>query len=144
MNIDMNVKFNVKRRYIVNGQEYDSIAEMPDDVRQTYQKAATGALGVNPDGNLESKKRKIVFNGQEYESAEAMPPDVRQMYEEVIKMVRIKALSPDAIVGKPISLNFSKPITPESVLSPRLLMFGIMMIVFLTALLFFYQKGRGH
>ena len=134
MKINLNVKFDMGRKYVVNGKEYGSIEEMPADVRQTYEKATDSVLGI---------KKKIVFNGKEYENAEAMPSDVRQMYDELIKMVEMQRTSPDAAAGKPISFGFSKPTTPEPAISPRLLMFIMALIVFLGILYFFYRKSRG-
>lgn len=132
MEIDMNVKFNVKRKFIVNGKEYGSVEEMPANIRQSYEKA------------LESAKGKIVFNGQKYENVEAMPPDVRQMYDEMMRKLVEMRMSPDAVAEKPISFSFSKSTTPEPAISSRLLTFSIMLLIFLGILYFLYQKGHGH
>ena len=144
MKIDLNVKFNVNRKYIVNGKEYGSIEEMPENIRQTYEKA-TSSLRTNSGTSLEGTKKKIKFNGQEYENAEAMPLDVRQTYDEMMmKLVEMKGASPGVSAEKPISFSFSKSTTPEPAMSPRLLTFSIMLVVFLGILYFFYHKARGH
>ena len=107
MEINLNVKFNLKRKYIVNGKEYGSVEEMPANIRQIYEKAAS--RGTNLLAGLENTNKKIVFNGQEYENVESMPSDVRQMYDETIKMLEMKVASPDAVSGKPVSFSFSNP-----------------------------------
>ena len=145
MEINLNVKFNLKRKYIVNGKEYGSVEEMPANIRQIYEKALDSSLATNPGINPENTKKKIMFNGQEYENIEAMPSDVRQTYDELIKkLVEMKGASPDAVSGKPVSFSFSKSTTPEPVMSPRVLAVVILSIVFLGVLYFFYQKGHGH
>ena len=143
MKIDINVKFNAKRKYIVNGKEYGSIEEMPANIRRVYEKAAD-SLGTNLGASPGNTKKEIMFNGQKYENAEAMPPDVRQMYDELIMMVEMDRVSPGAVAEKPISFGFSKSTTPEPAIPPRLLTFSIILLVFLGILYFFYQKARGH
>ncbi|MCX5642987.1 MAG: hypothetical protein NTY10_07195 [Candidatus Omnitrophica bacterium] len=144
MEINMNVKFNLKRKYIVNGKEYGSVKEMPDNIRQVYEKALDSSLATNPGTNPGNIKKKIMFNGQEYENVEAMPPDVRQTYDELIRnLVEMKGLSSGAVARKPISFSFSKSTTPEPVISPRVLAVVILVLVLFGALYFLYQKGRG-
>jgi hypothetical protein len=84
----MDIKFNVKRKYVVNGKEYGSPEEMPAAIREAYEKAVGKAQGM-PHGNISSiSSGNIVFNGQEYESVGSMPPDVRQMYETIMNAVK--------------------------------------------------------
>ncbi len=128
--MDINVNFNVKRKYIVNGKEYGSVEEMPANIRQAYDKA------------LESRKGKIVFNGQKYENVEAMPPDVRQAYEEMMRKLIEMQMPSDAVAEKFVSFDFSKSATSEPAI-PRLLIFSIILIVFLGILYFFYRKAGG-
>ena len=141
----MEVKFNVKRKYIVNGNEYSSLDEMPAAIREAYEKAVGQAKGIE-HGNISSiSSGKIMFNGQEYESLNSMPPDIRQMYETVMKTVSEGKLSvtgdvdfkvdkkiPD--LGKEAALHSystSKPIAPKSFLSPAvLLLIGIVLALF--------------
>ncbi len=97
MAVELNVKFNVKRRYIINGKEYHSLEEMPGDVRQAYEKGIASSSGGHLKIGPASHKTKITFNGQEYESIEAMPPNIRQMYEQVMRAVETGTLSPEMI-----------------------------------------------
>jgi hypothetical protein len=126
----VDIKFNVKRKYVVNGKEYGSIEEMPAAIREAYEKAVGKAKGIE-HGNISSEK--IVFNGQEYESVNSMSADIRQMYETVMKTVNEGKLSVTGNVdfkfgkktpyrGKEAALDsysISKPIAPQSFLSSR-------------------------
>ena len=129
----MDVKFNVKYKFKVNGKEYSSLEEMPAPIRETYEKAVANSKGIE-HGNIPSVTAgKIIFNGQEYESMNAMPADIRQMYETVMKTVSEGKISVTGDVdfkfGKKIpdlgkrttldSYNISKPIVPKSFFSPR-------------------------
>jgi len=139
------IKFNVKRKYVVNGKEYGSLEEMPAAIRETYEKAVGKAHGTE-HGNIPAiSSQKIVFNGQEYESVDSMPLDIRQMYEKIMKSVGEGkvAVSGKAGINKDgTSVSFqkggvlnaytmSKPITPGSFFSPRLLIVGAAVIILL-------------
>ena len=80
----MNIKLNVKRKYKINGKEYTSIEEMPDEVRAVFQKAMDQQAGMGQTTHSSLTKAKIVFNGTEYYKIESMPQDVRQLYEKVL------------------------------------------------------------
>jgi hypothetical protein len=41
----MNVNVNVKRKFKVNGKEYNSIEEMPQDIRNAFEKAMASKTG---------------------------------------------------------------------------------------------------
>ena len=129
----MDVKFNVKYKFKVNGKEYGSLEEMPDNIREAYEKAVANSKGIE-HGNIPSVTAgKIIFNGQEYQSVDAMPADIRQMYETVMKTVSEGKISvtgdadfkfgnkiPDLGKGTTLdSYNISKPIAPKSFFSPR-------------------------
>lgn len=151
----MEVKFNVKRKYIVNGKEYASIEEMPADIRQLYEKAVSGKEGISNENISSLSAGKIVFNGQEYESVESMPFDIRQMYETVMKTVNEGKISltgnvdfkfgrktPELGQGSIVdSYNMSKPITPKSFFSLRLLIVGAVVIILLIGIYFVFITG---
>jgi hypothetical protein len=147
----MNVKFDVKYKFKVNGKEYGSLDEMPAPVRETYEKAVANKGGLE-HGNISSiNTGKIVFNGQEYASVDSMPADIRQMYETIMKTVKEDKLSltgnidfkiggkatDSKIAGGLDSYGMSKPIAPKSFFSPLVLIFlGIILVLF--AGLYFY------
>jgi len=81
----MPLKINVKTKIKFNGQEYNSVEDMPTEARQTYERALA-AFKSDPAAQSRSTT-KIVFNGREYGSVADMPADVRQLYEQVMGAV---------------------------------------------------------
>ena len=77
---------SIKIKIRVNGQEYSSVDEMPDDLRQIYEKALPGGV-----------PSKITFNGQKFSSVDEMPPEIRQKYEAVLGIVAIPLPTPTGI-----------------------------------------------
>jgi hypothetical protein len=151
----MDVKFNVKYKFKVNGKEYSSLEEMPAPIRETYEKAVANSKGIE-HGNIPSVTAgKIIFNGQEYESMNAMPADIRQMYETVMKTVSEGKISvtgdvdfkfgkkmPDLGKGTTFnSYNMSKPIAPQSFFSPRILTIIFAILAFLVGIYFLISIG---
>ena len=151
----MEVKFNVKRKYIVNGKEYASIEEMSADIRKAYESAVSGKEDV-PYENISSLSTgKIVFNGHEYDSVDLMPLNIRQMYETIMKSVQAGNIPSTVNVGlntgrKSISFknesvldsdSMSKPIVPKSIFSSRVFIVGAAVIMLLIGLYFLFYHG---
>lgn len=75
----------------VNGHHYDSIDQMPPDVREIYSKAMA-ALREPGTQNLSSLitkgivshtvKESITYNGREYKSFDELPPEARSLFEK--------------------------------------------------------------
>jgi hypothetical protein len=42
----MKVNFNIKRKIVVNGKEYNSVEDMPLELREAYEKAVGSGTGV--------------------------------------------------------------------------------------------------
>lgn len=63
-----------KKPIIVAGRAYNSVEEMPSEVRRVYD------LAVAAQNEADAVSIKIVFNGKEYPSLESMPEDVRKLY----------------------------------------------------------------
>jgi hypothetical protein len=82
----MGINFKVQIK--INGKEYSSAEEMPDDLRQIYEKAM--------QGNAQTATTKIKFNGQEFASLEAMPPEMRKLYEDAQGMIQAHSQEPAA------------------------------------------------
>jgi hypothetical protein len=152
----MDIKFDVKRKYVVNGKEYGSLEEMPAAMREVYEKAVGKAHGAE-HGNISSiSSDKIVFNGQEYDSVNAIPPDVRQMYETIMNAVKGEKGVPMEKSGFQIGFNVpgikdkgilatrginSKPIEPKSGFSPRVLIIAGAIIMFIIGLYILMSIG---
>jgi hypothetical protein len=77
----MGIKVNIKKNFVVNGKTFNSLEEMPDNLREAF---ASGSLRQSP-GIKFNTYTKITFNGQEYESIDAMPPDVQDLYKKVMQ-----------------------------------------------------------
>lgn len=73
------MNFNIKTKIKINSVEYASVDEMPDDIRQLYEKAM--------QGNTQKTTTKIKFNGVEYSRVEDMPLEVQKMYHAVMGVV---------------------------------------------------------
>lgn len=80
---NMGIEIDVKRKFVVNGKEYASLDELPDDIRRALQKTLKedkSKVEVNIDTS-------IVFNGKGYNGVDQMPAETRQAYEKVMKAV---------------------------------------------------------
>jgi hypothetical protein len=147
----MNVNVNVKRKYKINGKEYNSVEEMPPDIRATFEKAMASQAGSDYQANPATMQTKIIFNGTEYQGIDAMPQDVRQLYEKVLKTAETGAESSDIITAGDISdmltghktygnTNMGKPPKIEpSAFSPRMLIIGAMLIALIFILYLVFQ-----
>ena len=147
----MNVNVNVKRKFKINGKEYNSIEEMPQDIRSAFEKAMASKTGSGQQVNTATMQTKIIFNGTEYQSIDAMPQDVRQLYEKVLKTAETGAASSDIITAGDISdmltghktygnTNMGKPPKIEpSAFSPRMLIIGAMLIALIFILYLVFQ-----
>ena len=137
----MKVNFDIKRKFIVNGKEYNSVEEMPREIQAAYEKAVGSGAGLRIEKPQVSVEAKIVFNGKEYDSLEAMPADVRRVYQSVMKSVETGQASPDllsATLGDETtsprlgatfhtSVDLAKPIEATSSI-PRWIMGGLVLL----------------
>ena len=127
MGMEFNV--NIKRKIKVNGKEYDSLEEVPEQFRQTVQHAldSAGAPGVH---------RKITVNGVGYDSVEAMPPDERRLYEDALKKAEGVAQLTGADAPRPLP---DAPV-PEGGISKRTIMVLVLLAGLALLLKFFAAK----
>ena len=107
----MSVKFNVKTRIVFNGKEYGSPEELPENVREAYEKAmgAANREQLSPGVHV-----NLTFNGKKYESVEAMPPEERKLYEDAMALVGKEQGLPQGQFppAREISSPDAAPITP--------------------------------
>ena len=152
----MNVNVNVKRKFKINGKEYNSIEEMNPDIRNAFEKAMASQAGSDHQVNPATVQTKIIFNGTEYKSIDAMPQDVRQLYEKVLKSVEAGTAPANIIPASDLSDmltghktygntnmgNMGKPPKIESTaFSPQMLIIGAMLIALIFILYLVFQ-GR--
>ena len=150
----MNVNVNVKRKFKVNGKEYNSIEEMPPDIRNAFEKAIASKVGKGQPVSPTTMQTKIIFNGTEYQSIDAMPQDVRQLYEKVLKAAETGNAPANIITASDISgmqagpKNYGKtnmgnigkpPKIEPSAFSPRMLIIGFLAIALIILLYFVLQ-----
>ena len=65
-----------KKPIVVAGRAYNSVEEMPAEVRRVYDLAVAAQNEANVQDSI-----KIVFNGREYADLDSMPEDVRKLYQ---------------------------------------------------------------
>jgi hypothetical protein len=152
--MNVNVNANVKRKFKINGKEYNSIEEMPQDIRNAFEKAMASKTGTSLPINPASMQTKIIFNGTEYQSIDAMPQDVRQLYEKVLKAAETGTAPANIITANDISgiqagsktygttnmETMGMPIKIEpTAFSPRTLIICVMVIAFIILLYVIFQ-----
>jgi hypothetical protein len=85
-------------RIVIDGRTYNSVNEMPADVRAKYEKAMKMLRDQNRDGRPDvfdvssstqvvSNTMKFVVDGREYSSIEDLPPETRAKYEQAMSAV---------------------------------------------------------
>jgi hypothetical protein len=115
MGIDFKVNFKTKIK--INGKEYGSMDEVPEQYREKVRGALNSA-GAAGHG-------KLVVNGTAYDSVEAMPPDARELYEEALVKAAAKA--------RETGMNLPAPAGPagEGAISARTVaVIGILLLIF--------------
>jgi len=151
----MKVNFNVKYKFKVNGKEYGSLEEIPAPIREAYEKAVDNTAGLERENIQSISSAKVVFNGQEYESVDSMPDEIRRIYETIMKTVKSGEISQAENAGVKtsgtkagfrdeggiISPDVSRPISPESFFSPRVLIIAAGIIVLLAGIYFLFSIG---
>jgi hypothetical protein len=145
--IKLNMNINVKRKFIVNGKEYNSFDEIPESAKEAVKKG----MGLQLDG---AKPTKITFNGKEYGSVEEMPEDARQSYEKMLEVVeggRTPRVTFGVERGRPTldetedreairSALVRDPPRVESFVSPRTLLLGVAAVVLVLLLYYLFYK----
>jgi hypothetical protein len=149
----MNININVKRKFRINGKEYNSVEEMPDGIREAFEKAMHSQAGSGQRINSAVTRSKIIFNGTEYENIDAMPQDIRQLYEKVLKAAETAVVSsgvdiaevsgsmlrkPDTIGTAPPG-DIRKPTKVESSFSPRMLIASAVLMALIFLLYYLFQ-----
>jgi hypothetical protein len=150
----MNINVNVKRKFKVNGKEYNSIEEMPHDIREAFEKAIESKGGSGFQINPAMMQTKITFNSKEYNSIDEMPQNVRQLYEEVLKeAAETGDVPPDMVTADDINdmLTGSKnrgttsvkdmgmPVKTEPTFSIRTLIISVLGIALIILLYYMFQ-----
>ena len=146
----MNINVNVKRKFKINGKEYNSIEEMPDDIRGKFEKAMDSQSVSSHQINPTTLRAKIIFNGIEYQSIDAMPQDVRQLYEKVLKAAETGdvgnignssgILTESKNFGTIRSEDFQNKTKIQPAFSPRKFIVSVLLIVLIILLYYLFQN----
>ena len=99
-----------------NGQEYDSPAAMPPEVRQLYQMMTDMLADKNQDGmpdifagstsNTGStlfQTTQFIVDGKAYSSLDELPAEVRQKYEQAIGQLANRNETADLLENSPLT-----------------------------------------
>ena len=126
-----------KKPITVAGRAYNSVEEMPAEVRRVYDLAVAAQ---NEAGAPDSVK--IVFNGKEYADLESMPEDVRKLYQnQQMSMETYRDFSVDATTPRAAKINAppAKRMTAAPAVKPSykwpLLIMGTLLLVIVLFLL---------
>jgi hypothetical protein len=150
----MYININVKRKFKINGKGYNSVEEMPHDIREAFEKAIASQAGSDHQATPAMTQSKIIFNGTEYKNIDAMPQDVRQLYKEVLKAAKTGAAAPEIdTVGDINGLvtgfktlgtgrmgEMGQPTKIEPSFSPRTLLFSLMMVALILLLYYVFHN----
>jgi len=126
----LNVNVNIKKKFKVNGQEYESIEDVPMEYREAFQKALVSAEHGGPPPQPGAPRTKITMNGVEYESVEAMPPVVRMLYEQALKTAETET-RPRAAAPSPDQMRPGYTNPKRSVFLGALIVLVLMVIILL-------------
>jgi len=80
-------------KIVFNGEEFDSIEQMPQAIRQEYQSVLSALRDENGDGipdalqqggtGSAAVKESILYNGHEYKDRSELPPEVQRALEQM-------------------------------------------------------------
>jgi hypothetical protein len=148
----MAIEFTVKSRFIVNGKEYGSVEEMPEEIRAAYAKALKSAAGHDHARTVKTEKCKLVFNANEDSIEDPMQQAERELYKVVRKALEEKGISLPVGAEKNtgaqgpdvrVPVGSGKPIVPESSLSSRKWFSFAAILVFLLGIAYLWSvSGR--
>ena len=123
-----------KKPIMVAGRAYNSVEEMPAEVRRVYDLAVAAQNEAGANDSL-----KIVFNGKEYAGMDSMPEDVRKLYQnQQMSMETYRDFSVDATTPRAAKINAppakrmaAAPAAKASYKWPLLFMGGLLLIIVL-------------
>jgi hypothetical protein len=84
-----------QRPIVIDGRTYNSVNEMPPEVRAKYEKAMSMTRSAKPNGTTSgfettsssqvlSSAMKFIVDGKEFNSLEDLPPEARAKYEQAM------------------------------------------------------------
>lgn len=109
---------------VIDGKTYNSVNDMPPDVRAKYEKAMSAFRDENRDGTPDvfeassssqvvANTMKFVVDGREYNRIEDLPPEARAKYEQAMGMLdKNQNGIPDFVEGM-IGMTPQTPVAPN-------------------------------
>ena len=99
----MGIKVTLDRKLVVNGKEFNSIDELPENVRRVCKSAVSDLSGTSGHGSF--AKTDIIFNGKHYTSIDAMPQEARDFYRQALQAAGLNQPGDGFAGGKEAHLN---------------------------------------
>jgi len=108
------------KHIVIDGRVYNSVDEMPADVRARYEQAMASlrqeipqTTQTPPSASLLTSGMKFVVDGQEYNHLEDLPPEARAKYEQAMAMLdKNQNGMPDFLEGLPGMMFQTPPAQP--------------------------------
>jgi hypothetical protein len=97
----MAIKVTLDRKLVVNGKDFKSIDELPENVRQVCENAISS--GTSGHGNF--VKTDIIFNGKHYTDIDAMPQEARDFYRQALQAAGLHQPGDGFVGGKQVHLG---------------------------------------
>jgi hypothetical protein len=137
------------RRIVIDGKTYNSVDEMPEDVRKRYEQAISSLKDQNqnaipdvlennipvdndrngipdilentPGAPIFARAMKILVDGKEFKSIDELPPEARAKYEKAMGMLDANRNGiPDFLEGKMDAQQSAAPVsTSIAIETPR-------------------------
>ena len=127
----MPVDVELKKRITVDGKVYESLDQVPAELRPAIEKA----LALMPEAGV---KTTIMVNGKPYASMDDVPAPLRLMLRGVAALAATQAgaTTSAARQASPKAMPTAEALRPEPIVSPR----TIVVALVLAALLFFLAR----
>ena len=111
----MGVNFEVKRKITVDGREYESLDEIPDELRAKVESALDAGA---------ARKTTIYVNGKTYSSTEELPAALRAV------VTGLTTLAMKRMAGTPTEPT-PEAVRPEPLVSKKMLVIAIGLVALL-------------
>jgi hypothetical protein len=113
----VSVNFLVKKTIRIDGKDYESLDDVPQETRAAVEKALATASDPAAQTGV-----KLTVNGHTYASADELPAPLRTIVQGAVAYAAKKAAA-ESTEAQPWAdtSDTSQPVRPESVVSPRLI-----------------------
>lgn len=142
----------------VNGRSYDSVEQMPPEVREEYLQALAALreaeVSETTPGSMHKDvvsrsvvRESFVFNGREYQSREELPPEARALVEQMpppsaadqttnVEIKTVRTLRPEVRITGRFADERDQPAEGKPAMAWLLVKILVVVVLILLALLF--------